>query len=91
MTDDERQQLADEFEAVRAPALVIGDAASIFKTRTADLEWALMMTDPATAAERRVGFDQGYADRELDTRARWWREARDELRHVLEQHAERVR
>jgi hypothetical protein len=93
MTDDERQQLVDEFEAARAPGLRIADAAATFKARTADLEWSLSMTDPATAGERQqgVGFNQGYADRRLEQDCRAWREARDGLQYAIENGGDRVR
>lgn len=87
----ERQTLADEFEAVRAPGLSIADAAARFKARTADLEWALWATEPDTDRAHGVNFDADYADRALEVRGQDWRRARDDLRHELEQHAERFR
>lgn len=90
MNAEERRQVADGFEATRAPGLSIYDAARVFRIAVVNLEWALEMTDPATATERQEdGFNQDYADDELDKTAPRWRAARDELRHQLEQHASR--
>ena len=90
MTSDDRQAVEDEFEAVRAPGLMIAEAAKRFALASSHLEWALQMTDPATADER-VNFNQAYADQELDRHTPAWRESREDLRHALEQNAERIR
>lgn len=89
MNSTERQILSDQLEDCRAAILTIDKAAHDLKNCTDDLEWALMMTDPATVVEH-VNFNQSYADRELDARARRWRAARDELRHALDQRAQQI-
>lgn len=74
-------ELADEFEAVRAPGLRIADAARVFATRTADLEWALWATDPDDPPSE--PFDHTYAREALVKRGQAWRAARDGLMEAL--------